>query len=78
MKEQNFKGFQIKDSRGLSATKDTDNDKSLLNHIMRKVLKINPSFAGFSQDFLNTLKNTSNVEMEELEKGLDVLETQCR
>ena len=74
---ESAKGFQIEDLPKLKMTKDTSKTKSLLYHIVRKALEINPKFLGFNKELMGIVEIVSRTDFDEIRLGLELMEKQC-
>ena len=78
MKDQNFKGLALKDLDKFDKLKDNSKQHSLLFHMVRKVVEVEPSFPGFPPGLLDLLGTVSRVDMALLGEGLTHMERECR
>ena len=74
LKGTRFAGLNIEDLKKLDEVKDITNKRSLLFHIVRKLLDVEPSFSGFPVILLENLKKMASVDLMELDEQIKVVE----
>ena len=74
LKNTQYKAVSIEDLKKLDDIKDITNERSLLFHIVRKLLDTVPDFSGFPKNLLDTLRDMSSVNLEELDQKIEVVE----
>ena len=74
LKGTRFAGLNIEDLKKLDEVKDITNKRSLLFHIVRKLLDVEPSFSGFPVNLLENLKKMASVDLMELDEQIKVVE----
>ena len=74
LKGTRFAGLNIEDLKKLDEVKDITNKRSLLFHIVRKLLDVEPSFSGFPVNLLDNLKKMASVDLMELDEQIKVVE----
>ena len=74
MKGTRFAGLNIEDLKKLDEVTDITNKRSLLFHIVRKLLDVEPSFSGFPVILLENLKKMASVDLMELDEQIKVVE----
>merc|ERR1711915_54767 len=71
-------GFQMTDLSKLKMTKDVTKKRTLLYHIVRKAIEIDPEFIGVDKDLNSNLEQLSRADFDEITAGLEVMEQQCK
>jgi len=74
LKGTHFAGLNIEDLNKLDEVKDVTNQRSLIFHIVRKLLDVEPNFSGFPEILMDSLKKMVSVNLKELDKQIKVVE----
>ena len=74
LKGTRFAAINVEDLKKLDEIKDITNKRSLLFHIVRKLLDVEPNFSGFSDRLLDTLRKMTSVDLNELDRQIGVVE----
>ena len=74
LKGTHFAAFNIEDLKKLDEIKDITNKRSLLFHIVKKLLDVRPNFPGFPDKLLDTLRKMAAVDLKELDQQIEVAE----
>ena len=74
LKGTGFAAIDIEDLKKLDDIKDITNKRSLLCHIVRKLLDVDSDFSGFPETLMNALRKMAAVDLKELDKQIEVVE----
>ena len=74
LKGTRFAGLNIEDLIKLDEIKDITNQRSLIFHIVRKLLDVEPNFSGFPKSLMDSLEKMASVNLKELDKQIKVVE----
>ena len=74
LKGTRFAAVSVEDLKKLDEIKDITNQRSLLFHIVRKLLDVEPNFSGFPDKLLETLRKMISVDLKELDLQIEVVE----
>ena len=74
LKGTGFAAVDIEDLKKLDDIKDITNKRSLLCHIVRKLLDVDSDFSGFPETLMNALRKMAAVDLKELDKQIEVVE----
>ena len=74
LKGTRFAAVSVEDLKKLDEIKDITNQRSLLFHIVRKLLDVEPNFSGFPDKLLDTLRKMTSVDLKELDLQIEVVE----
>ena len=74
LKGSRFAAVDIEDLKKLDEIKDITNKRSLLFHIVRKLLDAEPNFSGFPEKLMVTLRKMASVNLKELDQQIEVVE----
>ena len=72
------KAFCLNDLQKVSLMKDTTKEKTLLYHVVRKALEIDPSFDGFDETFVFVFEAGSRSDLDQVIRDLEVMEEECK
>ena len=74
LKGTRFAAINVEDLKKLDEIRDITNKRSLLFHIVRKLLDVEPTFSGFPDKLLETLRKMTSVDLNELDQQIEVVE----
>ena len=74
MKSSDFKAVRIEDLYKLEVVKDNAKSDSLLFHIVRKVVQVQPEFAGFPADLMEGLAAMEVIDLKALDTEVELVE----
>ena len=74
LKGSRFAAVDPEDLKKLDEIKDVTNKRSLLFHIVRKLLDVEPNFPGFPEKLMVTLRKMASVNLKELDQQIEVVE----
>merc|ERR1712226_788929 len=78
IKGSNLKAIHVEDLSKIETTKDNTNSKYLLYHVVKKVLDIDPKFAGFPSSLIVSLEAMTEFDLNSLDTKIELMEKGCR
>ena len=78
IKGSNLKAIHVEDLSKIETTKDNTNSKYLLYHVVKKVLDIDPKFAGFPSSLIVSLEAMIEFDLNSLDTKIELMEKGCR
>ena len=78
LNQTNVTAFRLNDLQKLPLMKDRSKTKSLHYHIVRKALKIVPTFNGFDDTFISAFEAGSRNDLDQVARDLEAMEEECK
>ena len=78
LNQTSVKAFNLNDLQKITQMKDQSKTKSLLYHVVRKALEIDPTFDGFDETFVSGLEDGATTDFDQVASDLEVMERECK
>ena len=77
LNQSNAQGFKISDLYRFSFMKDGCKDKTLLQHLVGKLMAHDRAFLGFDESLIDVLEKCQRIDFDQVKKDIELMKGEC-